>query len=172
MSNSGSSAGHRRAAAPLSVRCGVLTVSDTRTPDTDSSGALIRERLESAGHRVDAYAIVPDEPAQIEPLVRAWLAREDLDAVLVNGGTGIARRDRTYDVVAGLLDKTLPGFGELFRVLSYDQVGAAAMLSRAIAGVAQGTLVCVMPGSPQAVELAMDKLIVPELAHLAWELRR
>lgn len=163
---------HRRSAEDLSARCAVLTVSDTRTNDTDTSGAELRTGLAAAGHEVTDYRIVPDEPEPIRELVLNWADRDDVDAVLINGGTGIARRDRTYDVVAGMLDKTLPGFGEIFRTLSYEQVGAAAMLSRAVAGVAGGTLVFVMPGSTNAVKLALHSLILPELRHLVWELRR
>ncbi len=164
---------HRdQAAAREPVRCAVVTISDTRTPETDASGRLCRERLEAAGAVVLDYQILPDEPDLIGPLLESLCARDDIDAVLLNGGTGIARRDRTYDAVAARLDKLLPGFGELFRLLSYQEVGAAAMLSRAVAGVREGTLVFSMPGSPNAVEVAMDRLIAPELAHLAWELRR
>lgn len=154
------------------VRCAVLTVSDTRTLDTDEGGRLIVELLQSAGHVVVRRGIVPDEPDQ----VRAWLAEAladpDVQAVLTTGGTGIAPRDRTYEVVSELLDKRLDGFGELFRVLSYQEVGPAAMLSRAVGGVARGKVVLAMPGSPAAVRLAMEKLVVPELGHLVWEAGR
>ncbi|NUP99274.1 MAG: MogA/MoaB family molybdenum cofactor biosynthesis protein [Armatimonadetes bacterium] len=163
---------HRDSARGEAVRCAVITISDTRTAATDTSGGRIREALTDQGHAVSDYQLVPDEPAAIEPLVRSLCERSDVDAILLNGGTGIARRDRTYDVVAALLEKTLPGFGEIFRILSYEEVGAAAMLSRAIAGVRAGTLVFCMPGSTNAVELALQKLILPELQHLVWELRR
>jgi len=161
-----------RAAAPRSVRCAVITVSDTRTAETDTSGALIRERLERWGHQVIAYAIVPDEAAQIGQLLNEFLERPDCDAVLLNGGTGIARRDVTYEAVAARLEKRLDGFGELFRWLSYREIGTAAMLSRAIAGVARGKVVIAMPGSTGAVRLAMDELVLPELAHLVFEARK
>jgi len=161
-----------RQAAPRSVRCAVITVSDTRTAETDTSGALIRERLERAGHAVIGYAIVPDEREEIGRLVDEFVARPDCDAVLLNGGTGIARRDVTYEAIAERLEKCLDGFGELFRWLSYREIGAAAMLSRAIAGVYRGKIVIAMPGSTGAVRLAMDELIVPELAHLVFEARK
>lgn len=168
---SASSEEHRQQ-APRSVRCAVVTVSDTRTPETDRSGTLIRERLTEGGHAVVDYRIVRDEPDEIGPLLDELVAREDCDAVLVDGGTGIARRDTTYDVVAGRLEKRLDGFGELFRALSYDEIGPAAMLSRATGGVYRGRLVLLMPGSSNAVALAMDRLILPELGHLVFEIRK
>jgi len=161
-----------RQAAPDSVRCAVLTVSDTRTVETDTSGALIRELLGWAGHAVAEYRIVADEPDQIREIVREWAAQPGIDAILSNGGTGIASRDTTYDVISGLLEKRLDGFGELFRMLSYQEIGAAAMLSRATAGVFRNRLVVAMPGSRNAVNLAMTKLIVPELGHLVLEIRK
>jgi len=161
-----------RAAAPDSVRCAILTVSDTRTVETDTSGALIRELLTAASHTVVEYRIVPDDPAQIGEIVRQWSQHPEIDAILSNGGTGIASRDTTYDVIAGLLEKRLDGFGELFRMLSYAEIGAAAMLSRAIAGVFHDRLIVAMPGSRNAVNLAMRQLIVPELGHLVFEIRK
>src|SRR5215813_4475038 len=146
--------------------CAVVTVSDTRTPETDTSGGRIRGLLEAAGHRVVAYDILPDEPARIRAHVEALLARREIDAVIVNGGTGLAPRDTTYEAITGLLDKSLEGFGELFRMLSYQEIGAAAMLSRAVAGVARGKIVASLPGSTAAVELAMTRLLVPELGHM------
>lgn len=173
MSASPSSQSHRDAAAALPpVRVAVLTISDTRTPETDASGQLLREGLAAAGHTVVAYQIAPDEPAAIEPLLRAWIAQPDCDAVILNGGTGLSQRDRTYDVVAALLEKTLPGFGEIFRILSFQEVGAAAMLSRAVAGICGNTILFSLPGSTNAVRLGFEQLIGPELAHLVWELRR
>lgn len=151
--------GHR------AVSCAVLTVSDTRTLDTDASGALIRELLEGAGHTVAARDILPDDP---EP-VRAWLAAlasGSVEAVILTGGTGLAPRDNTYDVVAGLLDKRIDGFGELFRSLSYAEIGPAAMLSRAVAGVMGRTVVAALPGSTNAVDLAMRRLLLPVLGHM------
>lgn len=167
-----SSAQQHREQAPKRVRCAVVTVSDTRTPDTDTSGALIRQRLEVEGHEVVDYRIVRDEPGEIGPLLDELASRSGCDAVILNGGTGIARRDTTYDVVVQRLEKRLDGFGELFRFLSYSEIGAAAMLSRATAGVYRDTLVIMTPGSRNAVMLAMDKLVLPELAHMVYEIRK
>ena len=164
------SVAEHRAAAPDAVRCAVLTVSDTRTPETDTSGGLIRELLAGAGHAVVDARIVPDEPERIRATFEDWTRRGDVQAILSNGGTGIAARDTTYDVVSSLLEKRLDGFGELFRMLSYEEIGAAAMLSRAVAGVYRGRLVVAMPGSRNAVRLAMTRLIVPELGHLVYEI--
>lgn len=163
---------HRAAAAGRPVRCAVLTVSDTRTPETDTSGRLIAELLASAGHEVVATAIVPDEPELIRTHLDRLTAQPDLDAVILNGGTGIARRDRTFEVVLERIEKPIPGFGELFRMLSYEQVGAAAMLSRAVAGICGDKLLVSMPGSENAVRLATERLLLPELAHIVWELHR
>jgi molybdopterin adenylyltransferase len=163
--------GHGHGARRDRVVCALVTVSDTRTPATDESGRLMRERLEGAGHSVASADIVPDEPERVRALL-AELAAGEAEVILLSGGTGISRRDRTYEAVAGLLEKTLPGFGELFRSLSYAEIGPAAMISRATAGVYRGRLVVSMPGSTAAVRLAMDRLIVPELGHLAWELVR
>ncbi len=167
--NQSASTAEHREQAPDAVGVAVLTVSDTRTEETDASGQIILAGLREQGHSVVAYRIVPDEPDQIGPLLREWAADDRIAAILTNGGTGIARRDTTYDVVAGLLEKRLDGFGELFRMLSYDEIGAAAMLSRAVAGVHQGTLIISMPGSRNAVNLAMSKLVLPELGHLVLE---
>jgi molybdenum cofactor biosynthesis protein B len=144
----------------------VLTVSDTRTQETDQSGALIQSGLTGAGHQIADYRIVADEPALIRNLVMQWGQTEDVDAVIVNGGTGIAPRDTTYDALEALLEKTLPGFGELFRQLSFQDIGSRAMASRAVAGVYQGKILFSLPGSSKAVTLAMEKLILPELPHL------
>lgn len=164
---------HRAAAQGRSAACAVLTVSDTRTEATDKGGKIIIEHLQAAGHTIADYRIVKDEPAALETQLRNWLNQnKPLDAVLTTGGTGIARRDTTVEVVRRLLDKELEGFGELFRMLSWQDVGAAAMLSRAVAGLAGETLIFAMPGSTNAVQLAMSKLIVPELPHLVWERTR
>lgn len=152
------------------VRCAVITVSDTRTEASDKSGSLIRTRLLEGGHEVVFYRIVPDEPAEIRALLPDLVGR--VDAILLSGGTGISRRDNTYEAVTSLLEKTIPGFGELFRMLSYEEVGAASMLSRATAGVYQDVVVFSTPGSVNAVRLALDKLILPELKHLVWEIAR
>ena len=161
-----------RESAPESVGCAVVTVSDTRTEETDKSGQIMKERLERAGHVIVGYRIVPDEPDLIAGLLDEFCVNPDCRAVLFNGGTGIASRDTTYDVIAGRLEKALVGFGELFRMLSYDEIGAAAMLSRATAGVYRGRLVFSTPGSSNAVTLAMDKLIAGELAHLVYEVTK
>ncbi len=160
------SAEQHRAHGRRSVACAIVTVSDTRTPETDTSGARIRALLEGAGHRVVATAILPDEPELVRAHVRGLLADADVEAIVTNGGTGLAPRDTTYEAIVGLLDKTLDGFGELFRMLSWEQVGSAAMLSRAVAGVAQGRVVAALPGSTKAVELALEKLLLPELGHM------
>jgi molybdenum cofactor biosynthesis protein B len=151
-----------------SVACAVITISDTRTPETDKSGQLIRKRLESAGHRVLGYEIVPDDPPRVRERVVSLCSNEECQIVLLTGGTGLAPRDTTYEAVTSILEKQLDGFGELFRMLSYEEIGAAAMLSRATAGVCKSTLVFSMPGSTGAVGLAMDKLILPEIGHVAW----
>ena len=149
-----------------------MTVSDSRTEQTDRSGQAARRMLEDAGHRISHHCILPDEPARVREQAERWLALDDCDVIVVNGGTGISTRDRTYEALAGLLDKRLDGFGELFRALSYEQVGSAAMLSRAVGGVARGKLLFSVPGSTLAVELALEKLILPELGHLLAELRK
>lgn len=156
------------AEAPRAVRCGILTISDTRSEATDTSGAAIREALTGAGHQVVHYGIVRDDPDQIVALIQ-HLAGGGCQVTITNGGTGIARRDSTFEAVDGLLEKRLPGFGELFRMLSYADIGPAAMLSRATAGVYAGMLIFCLPGSTGAVRLALSKLIVPELPHLVWE---
>jgi molybdopterin adenylyltransferase len=155
-----------RQQAPEHVRCAVITVSDTRTPETDTSGKLMQESLAREGHRVCAYMIVKDEPDDIRHLLTHHIQTPETDAVLLSGGTGISSRDGTYEVVQSCLDKELTGFGELFRMLSYEEIGSAAMMSRATAGVASGTVIVSMPGSSGAVRLAMEKLVLPELAHM------
>jgi molybdenum cofactor biosynthesis protein B len=154
--------------SPKTIRCGILTVSDTRTFETDTSGAAIRTALTQAGHDVVRYEVVRDEPAQIVELVRA-LAVAGCKLIVTNGGTGIARRDSTIEAIDSLLEKRLPGFGELFRMLSYEDIGPGAMLSRAVAGTYGGALIFCLPGSTPAVRLALEKLIMPELSHLVWE---
>ncbi|MBJ7329801.1 MAG: molybdenum cofactor biosynthesis protein MoaB [Solirubrobacteraceae bacterium] len=163
---------HRAAAAELGpIPVAVVTVSDTRTETDDRSGGYLRESVAAAGHEVVLYRIVPDEPVPIGAALDEALA-SSARVVLFNGGTGIARRDRTYDVIASSLKREMPGFGELFRMLSWDEVGAAAMLSRATAGTIDDTFVVCMPGSTNAVRLAWEKLLEPELQHLAWEITR
>lgn len=163
---------HHEAARGKRAVCAVLTISDTRTEATDTSGRLIRDVLQQHGHRVLHYAIVPDDAPAIDAQLRNWLADPQLQLICTTGGTGIANRDTTVEVVQRLLDKPLDGFGELFRMLSYEQVGPAAMLSRAVAGLADEAFIFAMPGSSKAVDLAMQKLILPELAHLLWERAR
>ena len=163
--------GHRAAGrGPLSVA--VLTVSDTRTVETDTSGALILTLVEEAGHRVVGRNIVPDDPAPMTMLLRGFHARDDLHAVLVTGGTGISPRDQTYETVSALLTKPLPGYGELFRMLSFAEIGPACLLSRAVGGLMDKLVILVMPGSRAAVELAMRKIILPELPHIVHEARK
>jgi molybdopterin adenylyltransferase len=154
----------------ITIGCAVITVSDTRSPDTDRSGQLIQQLLRDRGHRVEAYRVLKDEPEQIQSAVVKFVTQAEVQVVLLNGGTGIAPRDTTYDAVERLLDKTLPGFGELFRWLSYQEIGSRAMASRAVAGVCQDTLIFSLPGSSNAVQLAMEKLILPELIHLVKQL--
>jgi molybdenum cofactor biosynthesis protein B len=162
---------HKRT-APRSIGCWVLTISDTKTPETDTSGTLIRELLRGAGHTVVGSDIVRDEPADVQRVIRDACANEAVQAVILTGGTGITSRDSTFEAVEAMLDKRLPGFGELFRVLSYEEVGAAAMLSRAQMGVARGRIVASLPGSPNACRLALEKLLLPELGHLVREVNR
>ena len=167
--NPASRAHHHRKSAPAQVPTAVITVSDTRTLDTDTGGGRVAELLSAAGHPVVVREITKDEPAAISATLNALLARDDVAAVILTGGTGVAPRDVTPDTVEPLLDRVVPGFGELFRALSYEEVGSAALLSRALAGLASGRVVFVLPGSRGAVELAMEKLVLPELGHLAGE---
>lgn len=166
-----SSAEHR-ATSPAKVRCAVVTVSDTRTLETDTGGRTVVELLEAAGHEAAAREIVPDDPARMRPLLEEFARREDIDAVLLTGGTGLSSRDQTFETVTSLITKPLPGYGEVFRLLSFQEIGPAGMLSRATAGLIGGTVVFTMPGSPNGVRLAMERLIAPELAHVVREARR
>ena len=168
----GSTPDEHKATAPTSVGCFVLTVSDTKTPDTDTSGAVIRELLAGGGHTVVGSAIVRDEPADVTRVVREACGDARVKVVILTGGTGITSRDSTFEAVSALLDKTLPGFGELFRVLSYQDVGPAAMLSRAQMGIHARRIVVSLPGSPNACRLAVEKLLLPELGHLVREVSR
>ena len=173
MNESRSSEEHRRQAQEEkgSVAFAIVTVSDTRTPATDRSGQAIRQLAEAAGHHVVAARIVRDEPEEVSAALEE-LSVSGAQVIVFNGGTGVSKRDRTYDALSRALEKELPGFGEIFRMLSYHEVGAAAMLSRATAGVYRGCAVISVPGSTNAVRLAMDKLILPEIQHLAWEITR
>jgi len=161
-----------RESAPETVRVAVLTISDTRKPETDTGGDVVEESMRRAGHEVVAREIVRDEAASIRTTLVDLLARADVDAVVTTGGTGISARDTTYEVVDRMIEKKLDGFGELFRMLSYEEIGAAAVLSRAVAGAVGTKLVASLPGSRNAVGLAMEKLLVPEIAHIVFELRK
>ncbi len=162
---------HRRH-APRTVGCAVVTISDTRTLETDVGGRTAVELIEQAGHQVLERRIVPDEPETLRRLLVELGARAEIDAVLLTGGTGLGRRDQTFETLSALMDKPLPGYGELFRMLSFQEIGPAAMLSRATGGVIGQKVVLSMPGSPAAVRLALERLILPELGHLVREARR
>ncbi len=165
-----------RESAPDHVRVAVLTISDTRTPETDTGGDTAEEIMRDAGHEVVERDIVRDEASIIRTRLVDLLARPDVDAIITTGGTGISARDTTYEVVDRMLEKRLDGFGEIFRMLSYEEIGAAAMLSRAVAGAvttaAGAKFVACLPGSTNAVRLAMEKLLVPEISHVVFELRK
>jgi molybdenum cofactor biosynthesis protein B len=158
-----------KARAPQSVRCFILTISDTRTEETDTSGRAIADLLIAAGHQVAGHTIVRDDPDLVRGTIERQLAAPDVHAIITTGGTGITSRDSTYEAVSGLLQKRLDGFGELFRMLSYEQIGSAAIMSRACAGLAAGHIVVSLPGSEAAVRLAMEKLVIPELGHLVQQ---
>jgi molybdenum cofactor biosynthesis protein B len=161
-----------REAAPEIVRVAVLTISDTRTSETDTGGDVVEETMRGAGHEVVAREIVRDEATSIRTALVDLLARPEVDAVVTTGGTGISDRDTTYEVVERMVEKRLDGFGELFRMLSYEEIGAAAILSRALAGAVGTKFVASLPGSRNAVRLGMEKLLVPEIAHIVFELRK
>ncbi len=160
-----------KAKGKRSIACFVVTVSDTRDETTDTSGQLIKSLLANENHQLAGYRIVQDEPEQINMLLRDALKKKEVEAVIVNGGTGISPRDGTYEVIVKLLDKRLDGFGEIFRFLSYQDIGSAAIMSRAVAGSAQGKVLISLPGSKGAVGLAMEKLILPELRHMVSQLQ-
>jgi molybdenum cofactor biosynthesis protein B len=161
-----------KARAPLSVRCFIVTVSDTRTDATDTSGRAIADLLTAAGHVVAGRAIVKDDADLVRATLERQLASAEVQAIITTGGTGITSRDSTYEVVSGLLQKTLDGFGELFRMLSFQEIGPAAMMSRACAGLVAGRIVVSLPGSEAAVRLAMERLLIPELGHLVQQASR
>ena len=161
-----------REASPERIRVAVLTISDTRTAETDTGGNIIIDSMQKAGHEVVYRDIVKDDALQIKKSLERLLADAGVDAIVTTGGTGISARDTTYEVVIRMLDKQLDGFGELFRMLSYEEVGAAAILSRAVAGAAGSKFVACLPGSTNAVRLAMEKLLVPEIPHVVFELRK
>jgi molybdenum cofactor biosynthesis protein B len=170
--NSRVSQAEHKQQAPRSIRCYVLTVSDTRTEATDTSGRAIVDLLRGAGHHVTGHAIVKDDAALVRDAITRQLASADVDVVFTTGGTGITSRDSTYEAVNALLEKRLEGFGELFRMLSFEQIGPAAMMSRASAGLASGHIVVSLPGSEAAVRLAMERLLLPELGHLVQQATR
>ena len=163
---------HHAKAGNDPVIVAIVTVSDTRTPETDGNKAYIESRMANLGHYVAAYRLIKDEPDQIAAVLEQLAAVPEIQLILFNGGTGVSPRDTTFDVISRMLEKTLPGFGELFRFLSYQEIGPAAMMSRATAGVYRGTFVVSMPGSTNAVKTALEKLILPEINHLAWEIKR
>ena len=161
-----------KAQAPRTVRCFIVTVSDTRTDETDASGRAIADLLTAAGHQVGGRTIVKDDPDLVRGTIERQLASPDVHAIITTGGTGITSRDSTYEAVSALMQKRLDGFGELFRMLSYEQIGPAAMMSRACAGLVAGRIVVSLPGSEAAVRLAMEKLVIPELGHLVQQASR
>ncbi|MCC6423052.1 MAG: MogA/MoaB family molybdenum cofactor biosynthesis protein [Phycisphaerales bacterium] len=163
---------HKQSAQALSAHCAIITLSDTRTPQTDRSGQTIQHLLTENGHTLTAYHLIPDEADQLIQLVQSLLKRDDVEVIITNGGTGFSPRDRTIDTIQQLFDKPMPGFGELFRMLSHQQIGAAAMLSRACAGIATNKPIFCLPGSTKAVELALTGLILPELRHLLAQLHK
>ncbi|MGH7230669.1 MAG: MogA/MoaB family molybdenum cofactor biosynthesis protein [Nitrospiraceae bacterium] len=158
--------------APQQVGCAVITCSDTRTAETDTSGQLMQRLLKEHGHTVSAYHLVKDEPAEIRRLIDKASENDAVQAILINGGTGISRRDSTFEAVDGLLEKRLEGFGEIFRYLTYQDIGSPAIMSRATAGSFRGRIIISTPGSEGAVRLAMEKLIIPELAHMVQQLTK
>ena len=158
--------------APRRVRVFVVTVSDSRTEAEDTSGRAAQDMIEAAGHHIAGYRLLRDEPAEVTALIRRIADEGTADVVITSGGTGITARDSTYEAVVALLDKRLDGFGELFRMLSFAEIGSAAMMSRAVAGVHKGVAVFATPGSTAAVKLALEKLIIPELGHLVFEAHR
>jgi len=161
-----------KARGPVAISCGIITCSDTRTPETDKSGQLIRELLTKEGHRIDAYHVVKDEPTDVKKLVQQLGKDETIGAIIINGGTGISQRDSTFEAIDELLEKRLVGFGEIFRYLSYKDIGSSAILSRATAGLYQGKVIFSIPGSSGAVRLAMEALILPELPHIVGEMQK
>ena len=158
--------------APGSIGCMVITCSDTRTPDTDTSGQLIRKLLEERAHSIVGYHVAKDDPAQIQLWIARGAVNDAVQAIIINGGTGISRRDSTFEAVDEMLEKRLDGFGEIFRYLTYQDIGSPAIMSRATAGVIKGRILFSIPGSENAVRLAMEKLILPELGHLVKELTK
>jgi molybdenum cofactor biosynthesis protein B len=168
------SMGHKehKEKAKSSIKCFIITVSDTRTPQTDESGKVITELLKKNGHEITGYVILKDEPAVVREFVKNESLEEDVEVIIANGGTGISSRDSTFEAIDAALEKKLQGFGELFRYLSYKEIGSAAIMSRACAGVLNKKIIISIPGSENAVRLAMEKLILPEITHMVWEVKR
>ncbi len=162
---------HLDNAASVTAKCAVITCSDTRDESSDASGSFIRQTLGDAGHEVVLYRVIPDEPAQITAVLHEAI-REEVDVIITNGGTGISKRDNTFETLSAMIERPLTGFGELFRMLSYEDIGSASMLSRATAGIISNVFVFSLPGSTGAVHLAMEKLIMPQIRHLVSEVRR
>jgi len=158
--------------APRSVSCAVLTISDSRTELDDESGKLIRQKLSQSGHRVMFYSILKNEADSIKKKIHELLKQQELQVIITSGGTGVSHRDITVETIAPILEKKLDGFGQLFRFLSYQEIGTAAIMSRAFAGVAQRKVILCLPGSPGAANLAMDKIILPEIGHMVREATR
>ena len=161
-----------KAQAPTKIGCAVITCSDTRTPETDTSGYRIMNMLKEAGHGVLSYQLIKDEPKKIKAAVKKAAKNKRIQAVVINGGTGIAKRDSTFEAIDGMLEKRLEGFGEVFRYLTYQEIGSPAIMTRATAGTYKGKILFSTPGSENAVRLAMDKLILPELGHIIRELTK
>ncbi len=161
-----------KAQAPTKIGCAVITCSDTRTPETDTSGYRIMNMLKEAGHGVLSYQLIKDEPKKIKAAVKKTAKNKRIQAVVINGGTGIAKRDSTFEAIDGMLEKRLEGFGEVFRYLTYQEIGSPAIMTRATAGTYKGKILFSTPGSENAVRLAMDKLILPELGHIIRELTK
>jgi molybdenum cofactor biosynthesis protein B len=158
--------------APASVNCAVITISDSRTEENDESGKLIRQRLTDAGHAVADHRIIRNDPDAIRDTVAGLVARDDIQVILTSGGTGVSHRDVTVNTISRMLDKRLDGFGELFRYLTYQEIGTGSIMSRALGGVMRGKVILCFPGSLGAATLAMDRIILPELGHLVREATR
>lgn len=158
--------------APQNIKCAVLTISDTRTEQDDESGKLIRQKLNQEDHQVLSYSILKDDADSIRSAVSELLEQTEIQVIITTGGTGVSQRDVTVETVSPILDKELDGFGELFRQLSFQEIGTASIMSRAIAGVVGGKVILCLPGSVGAVTTAMDKIILPEIGHMVWEATR
>jgi molybdenum cofactor biosynthesis protein B len=161
-----------KAHAPRQAGCVVITCSDTRTPESDTSGYRIMHMLKDAGHAVLSYQLVKDEPSKIKSAIKKAVKNKKVQAIIVNGGTGIAKRDSTFEAIEDLLEKKLDGFGEVFRALTYQEIGSPAIMTRATAGTYKGRIIFSTPGSENAVRLAMEKLILPELGHILQQLSK